>query len=122
MFCFPFCLHSHYLSSTWAQHNRVCWLQSFQQEPPNVLVFRGLRVRMGMHSGVTLASDLMFNTTRGMMAYSGLPLILAKAVSDAAVGGMVRERASESVPLELAIHSLRTEQDCLVCARTLLLY
>ncbi|KAG2499152.1 hypothetical protein HYH03_002734 [Edaphochlamys debaryana] len=54
-----------------------------------VLVFRGLRVRIGLHSGITSAQDVSRNATSGRMTYSGYPLRLAKAVSDAAHGGMV---------------------------------
>ncbi|KAG1658835.1 hypothetical protein FOA52_008260 [Chlamydomonas sp. UWO 241] len=53
-----------------------------------VVVFRGLRVRVGMHSGVS-KTDVERNTTAGRMFFTGMPLTLAKAVGDAGAGGMV---------------------------------
>ncbi|KAG1664272.1 hypothetical protein FOA52_009774 [Chlamydomonas sp. UWO 241] len=52
------------------------------------VVFRGLRVRVGMHSGVA-KTDVERNTTAGRMFFTGMPLALAKAVGDAGAGGMV---------------------------------
>ncbi|GFR41382.1 hypothetical protein Agub_g2065 [Astrephomene gubernaculifera] len=54
-----------------------------------VVAFRGLRVRMGLHSGVPSVADVGCNEASGRIAYSGNPLRLAKAVSDAANGGMI---------------------------------
>ncbi|KAG1657236.1 hypothetical protein FOA52_000439 [Chlamydomonas sp. UWO 241] len=53
-----------------------------------VVVFRGLRVRVGMHSGVS-KTDIERNSTAGRMFFTGLPLVLAKAVGDAGAGGMI---------------------------------
>ncbi|GFR42827.1 hypothetical protein Agub_g3784 [Astrephomene gubernaculifera] len=53
------------------------------------LAFRGLRVRMGMHTGISNPSDCAFNTTTGAVAYGGVPLKIARAVSDAAAGAMI---------------------------------
>ncbi|GFR50127.1 hypothetical protein Agub_g12278, partial [Astrephomene gubernaculifera] len=53
------------------------------------LLFRGCRVRMGLHTGIPLTTDVTFNRTTGHMAYSGLPLKTAKAVGDCAAGGSV---------------------------------
>jgi hypothetical protein len=52
------------------------------------LVQRGLRVRMGLHSGVE-ADECTHNATTGRRAYGGVAMKAAKAVSDAAAGGMV---------------------------------
>lgn len=46
---------------------------------------------MGLHSGIADAGDVVYNATRGMMTYGGKAAVMAKAVSDAAAGGMVRE-------------------------------
>ncbi|GIL86420.1 hypothetical protein Vretimale_11650 [Volvox reticuliferus] len=54
-----------------------------------VLLFRGCRVRMGLHTGIPLTTDVTFNHTAGLMAYSGMPLKIAKAVGDSAAGGSV---------------------------------
>jgi hypothetical protein len=44
---------------------------------------------MGLHSGVTSASEMVHSRTTQFTAYTGAVLQLAKAVSDAAAGGMV---------------------------------
>ncbi|PNW84895.1 hypothetical protein CHLRE_03g162900v5 [Chlamydomonas reinhardtii] len=66
-----------------------------------VVVFRGLRVRMGLHSGVPSPGDVSRNTASGRVVFSGYPLRLAKAVSDAAHGGMIL--FSETVREELRV-------------------
>ncbi|KAG1669631.1 hypothetical protein FOA52_010791 [Chlamydomonas sp. UWO 241] len=53
-----------------------------------VTVFKGLRVRIGMHSGVQ-NSDVERNATSGRVYFGGAPLAIAKAVGDAGAGGMV---------------------------------
>lgn len=53
------------------------------------VVFRGIRVRMGLHSHVTTPADLTRNDACGRVQYSGSLLRLAKAVSDVGQGGMV---------------------------------
>ncbi len=50
---------------------------------------RGLRVRVGMHTGIEDAADAVMNKTTGRMQYGGLPLALAKAVADSGHGGMI---------------------------------
>ncbi|KAG1668893.1 hypothetical protein FOA52_016062 [Chlamydomonas sp. UWO 241] len=52
------------------------------------IMFRGLRVRVGMHSGVS-KTDVERNATAGRMFFTGTPLALAKAVGDAGAGGMI---------------------------------
>ncbi|KAG2501916.1 hypothetical protein HYH03_000414 [Edaphochlamys debaryana] len=52
-----------------------------------VCMFRGLRVRVGMTSGVA-PDDCRVNETTRKVQYSGRPLACAKAVCDAAQGGM----------------------------------
>ncbi|KAG2446698.1 hypothetical protein HYH02_008264 [Chlamydomonas schloesseri] len=54
-----------------------------------VTVFRGLRVRIGVHSQITTATDLTRNDACGRVQYSGALLRLAKAVSDVGQGGMI---------------------------------
>jgi hypothetical protein len=55
---------------------------------PPVLVFAGLRVRVGLSSGVTPA-DVSFNAVAGRRQFGGAALAAAKIVCDAAQGGMV---------------------------------
>ncbi|KAL6754411.1 nucleotide cyclase [Haematococcus lacustris] len=65
------------------------------------LVFRGLRVRVGLHSGVHEGSDALLNKTTGRMQYGGRPLAMAKAVGDVGQGGMVllSQSAFEQLPV-----------------------
>ncbi|KAJ9532991.1 hypothetical protein QJQ45_018077 [Haematococcus lacustris] len=65
------------------------------------LVFRGLRVRVGLHSGVYEGSDALLNKTTGRMQYGGRPLAMAKAVGDVGQGGMVllSQSAFEQLPV-----------------------
>jgi hypothetical protein len=53
------------------------------------LLFNGLRVRMGMASGLSDAADLAFNKQAGRYTYLGQLLAAAKGSCDAAQGGMV---------------------------------
>ncbi|KAG2438813.1 hypothetical protein HXX76_005354 [Chlamydomonas incerta] len=54
-----------------------------------VVIFRGLRVRMGLHTGVASAAEVTVNATSGRTQYSGDCITWAKHVSDTAHGGMV---------------------------------
>ncbi|GLI69213.1 hypothetical protein VaNZ11_013786 [Volvox africanus] len=56
--------------------------------PGAVLVAGGLSVRMGVHSGVAI-TQVSYNRVAGRTQYSGAALETAKAVCDAAQGGMV---------------------------------
>ncbi|GFH20213.1 uncharacterized protein HaLaN_17297, partial [Haematococcus lacustris] len=53
----------------------------------SALIFRGLRVRMGMHTGITDPADVVFEPVSGRTIYTGPCMELARAVSDAAPGG-----------------------------------
>ncbi|KAG2486621.1 hypothetical protein HYH03_014678 [Edaphochlamys debaryana] len=67
------------------------------------LLLAGLRVRMGVHSGIRLASDVGYSSVMQRYHYAGRPMAAAKAVAGAASGGMVL--------LSAATHELLT-----VCA------
>ncbi|KAJ9511227.1 hypothetical protein QJQ45_017170, partial [Haematococcus lacustris] len=56
---------------------------------PSCLVFSGLRIRCGVHTGVSSAQDVSYNTSSARMQYSGAPLALARAVCDAAQGAQI---------------------------------
>ncbi|KAL6750964.1 hypothetical protein V8C86DRAFT_758662 [Haematococcus lacustris] len=56
---------------------------------PSCLVFSGLRIRCGVHTGVASAQDVSYNTSSARMQYSGAPLALARAVCDAAQGAQI---------------------------------
>ncbi|KAJ9533873.1 hypothetical protein QJQ45_026962 [Haematococcus lacustris] len=64
-------------------------------------ILRGLRVRVGLHSGVHEGSDALLNKTTGRMQYGGRPLAMAKAVGDVGQGGMVllSQSAFEQLPV-----------------------
>ncbi|GIL47993.1 hypothetical protein Vafri_4714 [Volvox africanus] len=75
-------------------------------EPGALLVFRGLRVRMGMHSGLSDITDLaQLNRTANRMQYTGTGLSMAKAVADCAHGGQVL--ISQAAFTQLAVERLR---------------
>jgi len=57
--------------------------------PCRLLVLRGLRVRMGAASGLERQEDVQMKGAQGRAQYSGPAMAAAKAVVDAAQGGMV---------------------------------
>ncbi|EFJ41699.1 hypothetical protein VOLCADRAFT_98288 [Volvox carteri f. nagariensis] len=69
--------------------------------PGAVLVAGGLSVRMGVHSGVA-STQVSYNRVAGRTQYSGAALEAAKAVCDAAQGGMVLLGSSAFEQLALA--------------------
>ncbi|GIL44411.1 hypothetical protein Vafri_1891 [Volvox africanus] len=54
-----------------------------------LLAFRGLRVRMGIHSGVPDSEHVLYNQAEARYQYSGVGMALARAVQGAAAGGQV---------------------------------
>lgn len=56
---------------------------------PFLLTRRGLRVRMGLHTGIHSDADVTYNKAAARMQYSGDILVQSKAVSDCAAGGMI---------------------------------
>lgn len=54
-----------------------------------MLVQRGLRVRMGMHSGLHDGNGLTYNKASGRTQYTGELITIAKRCSDTAHGGQV---------------------------------
>ncbi|KAG1676531.1 hypothetical protein FOA52_000074 [Chlamydomonas sp. UWO 241] len=71
--------------------SRISSLVAFTRTPHKdhvTIVFNGLRVRVGMHSGAS-KTDVERNSTAGRHFFTGAPLALAKAVGDAGAGGMV---------------------------------
>ncbi|KAG1668672.1 hypothetical protein FOA52_001280 [Chlamydomonas sp. UWO 241] len=80
-------------TATMAEHMKQAFVETDarapkDEDPASVIVFRGLRVRVGMHSGVS-KMDVERNSTAGRTFFTGMPLALAKAVGDAGAGGMV---------------------------------
>eukprot|EP00798_Chlamydomonas_sp_ICE-L_P010500 gene10500-8467_t len=59
------------------------------QAPSVEMAFRGLRVRIGIHSGGLRPMDISANGTSGRVGYGGYALAMAKAVEASAHGGQV---------------------------------
>ncbi|KAL6764315.1 hypothetical protein V8C86DRAFT_2479502 [Haematococcus lacustris] len=74
--------------------------------PGRVLIFQGLRVRMGMASG-TSSAEVTFNASLGRVKYGGALMAAAKTIQDAAQGGMVL--ATSSTFKQLSVESLGSE-------------
>ncbi|KAJ9524357.1 hypothetical protein QJQ45_008547 [Haematococcus lacustris] len=75
--------------------------------PGRVLIYQGLRVRMGMASGTSSAEEVTFNASLGRVKYGGALMAAAKAIQDAAQGGMVL--ATSSTFKQLSVESLSSE-------------
>ncbi|KAJ9511501.1 hypothetical protein QJQ45_029838 [Haematococcus lacustris] len=73
-----------YIEGQQQQHRTIT-----SQEPSHCLVFSGLRIRCGVHTGVASAQDVSYNTSSARMQYSGAPQALARAVCDAAQGAQI---------------------------------
>ncbi|GIL68615.1 hypothetical protein Vafri_21869 [Volvox africanus] len=74
---------------SWRERCREDWPPAVRPAPPARCAYRGLRVRMGLHTGIVTASDVTFNPTTSAMAYGGTAMKVVKAVGDAAAGGMI---------------------------------
>ncbi|KAG1678409.1 hypothetical protein FOA52_015176 [Chlamydomonas sp. UWO 241] len=78
------------VTSTMAKFMQLAWTSegSPAAVKDHLTVFKGLRVRVGMHSGVPRGTEER-NATSGRVIFGGMPLALAKAIGDAGAGGMV---------------------------------
>ncbi|KAG2501111.1 hypothetical protein HYH03_000929 [Edaphochlamys debaryana] len=72
----------------WGREAAAGWMLVDALTPGAMILFRGLRVRMGLHSGVR-EYEIARNRTSGRFTFSGACIRLAKAVADAAHGGVV---------------------------------
>ncbi len=54
-----------------------------------VLLYKGLRVRIGVTAGVADATDVVINPHSGRLQYAGRALAVASAISSVGHGGMV---------------------------------
>ncbi|KXZ42640.1 hypothetical protein GPECTOR_128g543 [Gonium pectorale] len=68
------------------------------------LLWKGLRVRMGLHSGVASEAELTYNRASARTVYSGDCASIVRAVADSAQGGMVllSDTSLEVLDLEAA--------------------
>ncbi|KAG2434059.1 hypothetical protein HXX76_007787 [Chlamydomonas incerta] len=89
-------------SNTFLTACQASWKEATAATPNNVLIFRGLRVRMGMHTGISNEADVAYNKAAARMQYSGEILNYGKSVSDAAAGGMIllSEATYRRLPME----------------------
>jgi class 3 adenylate cyclase len=56
---------------------------------PSALLFRGLRVRIGLHAGLTDPASIIRNPNNGHLQYGGTALATTMSVCGAGHGGMV---------------------------------
>lgn len=80
----------------------VCVCVRAPQMVHGVLVFRGPRVRVGLHSGILSEREILQGHQSGRVKYSGPIAMITKAVSDA---GAPR-RAAPHCPHRTALRSL----------------
>jgi len=78
------------------------WKDTSTSDPTKVLIFRGLRVHMGVHAGIHNPDDIQPAKGEAGAIYSGETIRLARAVCEAAHGGMVllSEETYKKLPLE----------------------
>ncbi|KXZ43981.1 hypothetical protein GPECTOR_76g803 [Gonium pectorale] len=82
------------------------WRVVEEREGGAQLMFRGLRVRMGVHSGLSGETDaVQLNRTANRMQYTGLGMQMAKAVCDCAHGGQVL--LTQAAFMQLAVENLK---------------
>ncbi|KAG2450079.1 hypothetical protein HYH02_000183, partial [Chlamydomonas schloesseri] len=58
-------------------------------QPATAVIFRGLRVRMGLHCGLSGPAEVQYNRASGRITYPGRTMAMAKAVSDVGRGGNI---------------------------------
>ncbi len=66
------------LERTFLTEVQASWKPATATTPNAVLIFRGLRVRMGMTSGVASDADVTYNKAAARTHYSGEVLVMAK--------------------------------------------
>eukprot|EP00798_Chlamydomonas_sp_ICE-L_P020585 gene20585-27382_t len=76
---------------TEAEATQITNKERWKGQAPSVeMAFRGLRVRIGIHSGGLRLVDISANGTSGRVGYRGYALAMAKAVEASAHGGQGR--------------------------------
>lgn len=71
------------LERTFLTEVQASWKPATATTPNAVLIFRGLRVRMGMTSGVASDADVAYNKAAARTHYSGEVLVMAKVCTEA---------------------------------------
>ncbi|GFR48855.1 hypothetical protein Agub_g10809 [Astrephomene gubernaculifera] len=87
---------------TFSNACRRAWKEASKDDPNKVLIFRGPRLRMGLHAGVHSEHDISHSKADGRTTYSGDTVVMARAVAQAAQGGTVllSEETYKKLPLE----------------------
>ncbi|KAG2501553.1 hypothetical protein HYH03_000060 [Edaphochlamys debaryana] len=87
---------------TFSNACRRAWKEASKEDTNKVLIFRGPRVRMGLHAGVHSEHDIAHSKADGRTTYSGDTVVMARAVAQAAQGGTVllSEETYKKLPLE----------------------
>ncbi|KXZ55594.1 hypothetical protein GPECTOR_2g1144 [Gonium pectorale] len=87
---------------TFSDACRRAWKEASKEDSNKVLIFRGPRVRMGLHAGVYSEHDICHSKADGRTTYSGETVNMARAVAQAAQGGTVllSEETYKKLPLE----------------------
>eukprot|EP00198_Chlamydomonas_reinhardtii_P000610 XP_001689945.1 predicted protein [Chlamydomonas reinhardtii] len=80
------------------------------------LLWRGLRVRMGLHSGVASEAEVTHNRASARTVYSGEGAAVVRAVADSAQGGMVllSEAAVDAIDAGGGLHGTAANDALLV--------
>ncbi|GLI64166.1 hypothetical protein VaNZ11_007352 [Volvox africanus] len=73
---------------SWGSEAASAWQILEGPSPETITVFRGLRIRIGLHAGVR-PSELTRTRASSRISFCGMAIRMAKAVSDAANGGMI---------------------------------
>ncbi|KAJ9513888.1 hypothetical protein QJQ45_020973, partial [Haematococcus lacustris] len=85
---------------SFAQAAAHYWKATVKGEEDSLLIFKGLRCSIGIHTGLTCIADIHKNEER--CEYSGSTVLAAQALSQAADGGQVllSEDTYKKLPLE----------------------
>ncbi|KXZ46830.1 hypothetical protein GPECTOR_40g564 [Gonium pectorale] len=79
-------------------------LHEAQGRARRLLMFRGLRVRVGIHTGVSSEAEVVYNAASARVVFSGPCVATCKAVADLAHGGQIFLSDAARAALEAATH------------------
>lgn len=89
-------------SLTYHEAVKSSWLTCMSPSPTSQLVFRGLRIRMGMHTHTLGEDDVAYNKSTARMMYAGPCLSTARSIVDLCEAGvvMMSEVTFSRLPME----------------------